>query len=531
MNNFCVALKGISFLLKHMGQLGFAFQLCFLLVLLSGFLSTPGEYKRLYNSLDPTSISQHMAFYELYPDTEEGKRAFKDICRLLTAGNEEISSSAISSISLSDSLQQIVTVINKSPEGGYAELSDASLEAIDKLAEKLANRRLKGYRAESEEFVIGLPPGQIDLARGVLLSQLGDSPEAMKKIRSYEALLDLMTLQILTRISLQDSPEAKIRAMNHFVFEEMGFRFPPHTSYAKEVDLYTFLPSVLDSRRGVCLGCSILYISLAQRLNLNLEIVTPPGHIFVRWHKGDQTINIETTARGVHLPDETYLGLDTRKLQKRNIKETIGMAHFNQASVFLEHQDYDQAMKAYRKAEKYIKDDNLLLCFIASMAILQKDEEYGKGLFEQIADDLPDHAVSKDTMAEDYLSGKIGPGGIAAMFLRVDETRGSLLSKKDALEKVLEQSPQFREGIFTLAGIWLQLHRMGEALNMLEKYHRLDPANAAVEYYLAAIYMERLDYNAAWHHLEIAEHLLQMRSHSPKAVRELRQELVKCCPE
>src|ERR1700761_5200171 len=129
----------------------------------------------------------------------------------------------------------------------------------------------------------------------------------MKKIRSYEALIDLMALQILTRITFEDPPAKKIRAINHFIFEEMGFRFPPHSSHAKDIDLYTFLPSVLDSRRGVCLGVSILYISLAQRLKLDLQMVTPPGHIFVCWRQGKEVINIETTARGIHIPDEKYL--------------------------------------------------------------------------------------------------------------------------------------------------------------------------------------------------------------------------------
>ena len=77
------------------------------------------------------------------------------------------------------------------------------------------------------------------------------------------------------------------------------FRFPPHSLYAKDIDVYTFLPSVLDSRRGVCLGVSILYLCLAQRLDLPLEAMTPPGHIYVRY---GEDLNIETTARGIDVP-------------------------------------------------------------------------------------------------------------------------------------------------------------------------------------------------------------------------------------
>src|SRR6202044_1243325 len=126
--------------------------------------------------------------------------------------------------------------------------------------------------------------------------------------------------------TLNATPQQKIDAINSFIFEEMGFRFPPHSRYAKDIDIYTFLPSVLDSRRGVCLGVSILYLCLAQRLGLNLEMITPPGHIYIRYHEGENIINIETTCRGIHMDSEDYLGINTRCLQMRNIKEVIGLA-------------------------------------------------------------------------------------------------------------------------------------------------------------------------------------------------------------
>src|SRR5665647_1570782 len=105
-----------------------------------------------------------------------------------------------------------------------------------------------------------------------------------------------MALQILARLPPKASPQQKILKINELIFDEMRFRFPPHSLYAKDIDVYTFLPSVLDSHRGVCLGVSILYLCIAQRLDLNLEMITPPGHIYVRYRTTDQTINIETTA-------------------------------------------------------------------------------------------------------------------------------------------------------------------------------------------------------------------------------------------
>ena len=91
---------------------------------------------------------------------------------------------------------------------------------------------------------------------------------------------------------------------------------------------------MLDSRRGVCLGVSILYLCLAQRLGVELEAITPPGHIYVRHVAPDgEIVNIETTARGIDVPSEMYLGMETRKLQKRDIRQVIGLAFMNQAAV------------------------------------------------------------------------------------------------------------------------------------------------------------------------------------------------------
>lgn len=42
----------------------------------------------LYSTLDPTSVAQHFAFYELYPKTAEGKGALKHAWALLSGGRQ-----------------------------------------------------------------------------------------------------------------------------------------------------------------------------------------------------------------------------------------------------------------------------------------------------------------------------------------------------------------------------------------------------------------------------------------------------------
>ncbi|NGX38559.1 MAG: hypothetical protein K1000chlam2_01733 [Chlamydiae bacterium] len=340
-----------------------------------------------------------------------------------------------------------------------------------------------------------------------------------------------MTLIILARLPKQPTDLDKIREINRYIFQEMQFRFPPHSLYAKDIDLYTFLPSVLDSRQGVCLGVSILYLCIAQRLELPLEIITPPGHIYVRYHEGDTLINIETTARGINPPSEMYLGLNTRKLQERNMKEVIGMAFFNQAAVYWQRLEYDTCVKLYEKALPYLKDDPLVHMFLGLNYLFVGRKSEGEKLLRPLKNYLFDYAIAPDTLTTDYLDGKITAEGIQAIFMPVDETRDSIVKKQEELHKLLKHYPKFRAGILQLAVTYLQLSRAGEAQSILTRYHDIDAGDPTVEYYLSIVCAERYDFNKSWEYLKQAESITAQRDHHPAALRALRNKLRTVCPE
>lgn len=487
---------------------------------------TPAKIKTLYASLDQYSVAQHLALYELYPDSPMGQKALRDAWGLLTQNNDSFPNAIPL---LNSALPAIIGLVNKQQDAPTLNLSDEEFALIDKLASTLSNRKLKGHWAKSEAEVLLLPSEEIDLARGLLLTELGE--KSIHKIRSYETLIDLMALQIRARLPQNASPAVKIRAMNDFVFGEMGFRFPPHSTYAKDIDLYTFLPSVLDSRRGVCLGVSILYICLAQRLNLTLEMITPPGHIYVRYRDSNGEINIETTARGIHVDSEEYLSLETRSLQQRNVKEVIGLAHFNQASVFWKQEEYQKALDSYEKAKHYLPNDKLLMELMGYNYLFVGRIEEGKKLLEEVRHHIPEHAIAAENMADDYLSGNMDSEAIKALFIYVDETRASIIKKRKALEKAVERYPKFRAGQFQLAVTWLQLHREPEALEVLQRYHLLESNDPTAEYYLSMLYAKRFDYNKAWEHLRRVEKIVKAKNYTPKQLKSLRKELALLSPE
>ncbi len=503
------------------------FVLFFLLTCSTCLASTP-SLRTLRASLDPHSLAQHMAFYGLYPETKEGKEALSHAWKILSAGKEE----PAQYLSLSDlSLGAIVSLVTRRSSDPPIELKQEELSLVRKLSSHLGNRRLKGSLVFSQEEVLALPPEEIDLGRGLLIEQFEGEENRENAILQYEAGLDLMALQVAARLPKQASSEEKIRCLNHFVFQEMHFRFPPHSLYAKDIDLYTFLPSVLDSRQGVCLGVSILYLCLAQRLDLPLEIITPPGHIYLRYNSGEELINIETTARGIHLPNAIYLGINTRKLQLRSIKEVIGMAFVNQASVFWAGQEFKKSLALYEKALPYMPEDQLVQLFLGLNQLFNGYKQKGRKTLEPLKEFRFDYAVAKETLASDYLSGAIDEEGLKAIFMPVDENRASIVQKQAELLALLKRFPKFRAGLMQLSVTYLQLGRLAEARPWLEHYHAIDPEDPTVAYYLAAVCFERLDYGNAWRYLEKAESLTKAQDHFPKALKTLRHELRAVCPK
>lgn len=497
---------------------------------LAALIITPEKTQTLYNSLDPKSIAEHLAFYELYPNTKEGGQALEHVWTLLSE-NHTSSKNLPFPDNFDKTIHYMVNLVNRQKDADIPCLSEEELALFQKIANRLPNRKLRGYNVSQEKEVLDLAPEEIDLARAVFLSQLGHDKEAWQKIWSYEAMLDLMAFQILANLPKMATAEEKIEAMNHFIFEVMRFKFPPHSLYAKDIDLYTFLPSVLDSRKGVCLGVSILYLCLAQRLDVKLEMITPPGHIYVRYHEGDKMINIETTARGIHIDSKEYLGIDTKSLQERTIKEVIGLAHFNQASSYIQDKKFDKALESYQKAQSYLPDDMLLKELMGYTYLFLGKLDEGKKLLVQVKDHIPEFSISPNLLAADYLEGKTDSDGILMIFQRVDSDRESVIAKRDQLQKKLEEYPNFQTGWFQLAVTWLQLHRQKEALEILEKCHVMNPIDPTLEYYLSVLHLTRLNYPKAWQHLKQAEKIVQKKNYSPKPLEELRRELILKCPE
>lgn len=490
------------------------------------------ELETMYNSLDPHSLSELLSFYSLHKEKPIGQRAQKRIWQLLRLHRLTSSNFRdplhLPSIDVLPFLALISPISSHNPK---QLLTEAQLQTIEALADHLVNRTLKGFSIVDKQKLTALPSDEIDLARALLLYAFDGKDQSLLHVRSYEASLDVMALQILAYLPVGASDEEKVHAINRFIFHQQKFRFPPHSLWVQNVDLYTLLPDVLDSRHGVCLGVSVLYLALAQRLGLPLEIITPPGHIYLRYRQGDRVLNIETTAHGVSFPSKMYLGINTCSLQQRTLKEVIGLTFVNQASTAWQSEDYHTALSFYEQALPFLPDDPLLNMLLGYQYLLTGNLIKGIEKLKQVAHIPFEGAVYPETVPVDFLEGKVDIDGIQAVFAHVDETRASIALKQTKLQTVVKRHPKFRNGLFHLALTHLQLGHRQQALDILNQYHKLDPNNPVVEYYLAILSIDRLCYDKAWQHLLRAEAIAAQAKYKPQALLQLRHQLRAFSPD
>lgn len=473
----------------------------------------------LYSSLDKGPFLPLLAFYVLYPTHPKGCAARDELIA-------SIKNPSLASKDLRPLAETLLGVMEPSCRLALGEKDTfaSALQWLGIAAADFPSRRLKGAEITSRAELEALPSDEIDIGRALLIEEL--SPDAWPL---YEGQLDLMALQIAALLPPHATGKDKVAAINSYLFTDLGFRFPPLSSYSTHIDRYTSLHSVLDTRRGVCLGITLLYYCLAQRLSLPLEIITPPGHIFLRYREGEITINIETTAGGIDLPDEKYLGLALRYLTLREPRELIGLAHMNMASTALINEDYTTALSHYMRASLFMKESQILLELTALCHLLLDAEEKAQPfLIRAMALPLSE-TVSPSTLASDLYHKAIDAKGLCLLLTPIGKERPDRQRQCEQLKELLKSFPRFRAGWLQLAEVSLELNSIATALKALESYYALDDSDPHIAYLLSQLSLKRYNYKDALKYYLIAYKLCADQNHFPKPLRELKFKIMQHC--
>lgn len=95
------------------------------------------------------------------------------------------------------------------------------------------------------------------------------------------AEVDALAERLRRRIAADAAPVQKLRLLNRYFFQELGFAGNVNNYYDRR---NSYLPEVLRTRRGIPITLALLYVELAQQVGLKANGVSFPGHFLVKAH-------------------------------------------------------------------------------------------------------------------------------------------------------------------------------------------------------------------------------------------------------
>jgi regulator of sirC expression with transglutaminase-like and TPR domain len=150
--------------------------------------------------------------------------------------------------------------------------------------------------AERWKEVVAGPEEEIDLAEAALLIAAHEYPGL--DVLAYLRRLHELASTLKHRLRGDISPADSVVALNHYLFEELGFCGNTQDYYDPR---NSFLNDVLDRRRGIPITLSIVYVEIGRRLGLAMHGVSFPGHFLVKCAARDGVIVLDPYERGASL--------------------------------------------------------------------------------------------------------------------------------------------------------------------------------------------------------------------------------------
>jgi regulator of sirC expression with transglutaminase-like and TPR domain len=91
--------------------------------------------------------------------------------------------------------------------------------------------------------------------------------------------IDALAERLKRRVPADAGSRQRLRVLNHFFFEELGFSGNVNNYYDPGNSL---LSTVLETRRGIPITLAVLYIELATQIGLAARGVSFPGHFLIK---------------------------------------------------------------------------------------------------------------------------------------------------------------------------------------------------------------------------------------------------------
>jgi len=98
-------------------------------------------------------------------------------------------------------------------------------------------------------------------------------------VQGVLAQIDGLADRLRRRLPADAAPLHRLRLLNRYFFHELGFAGNVNDYYAPG---NSYLPTVLETRRGIPLTLALLYVELATQAGLTAQGVSFPGHFLVK---------------------------------------------------------------------------------------------------------------------------------------------------------------------------------------------------------------------------------------------------------
>jgi len=342
--------------------------------------------------------------------------------------------------------------------------------------------------------VLTLAEQDIDLAETVLLISKHRDPAL--DLTPLRAELDRLTDSVRTKLKHVSTPKEIVDAFRVTIHDEEGYRYTDRVDdQGIPIDsAELFMHGMLKSKRGYCMNLSLLYLIIADRLEVPLYGVPLPNHFFVRYKSGDTSINIEATDSGYTIPDSYYQKRFSLPEQKNSAffmsnvgkKATLGSYFSNVGMVYYKAKQAKTAI-FYLDLSTRINPNSI-------------------EAHNNLANIYSETGQMKQAIQHYQLALQADPGNLSTLYnLGLAHRQSGQTDKAlDAFLQVVQIDPFYGPGHQALVKLFLAKRQYFGALLHLKKLAEIDPRNFHTQIAIGRVYLRVGQHSLA---LETFNHL------------------------
>lgn len=170
-------------------------------------------------------------------------------------------------------------------------------------------------------------------------------------LASFLSIIQHIAKRLQKSLEINPDSSALVDTLCTIIYSQMRI-----TTDTSQKEIRNILPhTVIEDRKGNCLGVSLLFLLCAEQIDYPLFGVYIPKHFFVRFDDGNTRRNIEPNKQGIERSDEYYkkrygITADSRyMLQNLSKDQVIAVLEYSIAVICQEKGLVDNAVDCYKR--------------------------------------------------------------------------------------------------------------------------------------------------------------------------------------